>query len=321
MTTPTVGQLGWRAPINVQLSPPIMIAHAAIPAPALITAITLQLSTPMRATATVLAPTIGLTFTVPVPTMIATAAMRTPTVSIGKQVTAALMGAVASMLTPTISAAVNVTSIPMAAAAAMLAPTVSITVPGPAFDAVGAGTYSVAITASLSWSATATAGSTIIVPAVLTTSGGAVTALTYGGVAMSLVGSVPLNNVATNGLLYLFKLAGAPGGAQTVTASLNPSSKGAGNSISYTNVTTVGTASTVFGTGAALSQALTCSTNQLIAQAFASITTINAGAAGGTQRYRGPVAGINIQDSASSTTFTAATSSSQPWGGIGVVLS
>jgi hypothetical protein len=188
------------------------------------------------------------------------------------------------------------------------------------FDAVGAGKSSgVSFVTSISWSHTATAGAYVVVAALIGGSG--TTTATYGGTAMTLLGSIGSNNVPGNGVTYLFGLASAPSGAQTVLVSF-PSQNAVGNSVSYKNVASVGTPATAFGASTSHSQAMTCTTGQVIIHAYGSFYTFTS-PAGGTSRYSGGTnsdEGLLIQDATASATFTATTSAAGNWGGIGVVL-
>jgi hypothetical protein len=142
---------------------------------------------------------------------------------------------------------------------------------------------------------------------------------------MTLLGSVNLNNNAGNGTFYLYSLSGAPAGSQTVTVTTGNTSILAGNTVSYTGVANVGTLSTTYGLSTAPSQALTCSSNQTIVQAFGNTTDPLTSVSGGTQRGAivtgAATNGVGIQDSTASTTFSGTAPSARPYAGIGVVLS
>ena len=332
MTTPTpAGQYGWRAPVSVQLSPPLMLAHAAMPTPAFITAITLQPGAPMRATATVLAPTVGLTFTVPVPVMAAVAAMKTPSVGIGKQVTAPVMAAVARMLTPTISAAVNVTSIPvMAATAAMLTPSIGIAAPSNVqFDAVGSGGTDAVTGTTATGTHTAAAGATVIVP-VMTISGRTITSVTYGGLpATAITGATTfLNNdsSSTGGVLTFYQLKGVPGGLQNVVATFNTTAYGILESVSYTGVNNVAAAAVgAGGPAASASQSFTPGStgNQIVVSAAGARSSI-VSSSGGTLRHTDSIStviGLTVRDFNAAYTLAANFNASAVWGIVGVLLS
>jgi hypothetical protein len=127
--------------------------------------------------------------------------------------------------------------------------------------------------------------------------------------------------------LCMYGLSNVAGGAKTITATqaANGGAAGSGNSVSYINAHVVATPSTTFGTGASLSQSLTCSAGQLIVQAFSGgSTAIFSSISGGTARYNSGAATYStpllIEDSTASTTF-AATNASSAWAGIGGVLS
>jgi hypothetical protein len=214
-----------------------------------------------------------------------------------------------------------------AAAALTVTPTfsASATVSAPAtptFDKVATGMATTG--SSFAWSDSATAGTTVLALVVVTNSANTISSVKYGasGPTMTLVGSVPLDNVAADGTLALFELASAPGATTSIVVTLSASSTVSGCSISYSGVSSIGTPTTAFGDpGAAgtLSQALTCSSGQIILQAFGSLglaTTTTTG--GGTARAK--LSRLVIQDSTASTTFTATTDAAQPFGALGVVL-
>jgi len=197
----------------------------------------------------------------------------------------------------------------------------------PAFDAVASATVTVA-TSPITWSHTATAGADVfvIVDAVSTRT---VSSITYGGTTMTLLSpSVSLNNSSTNGELVIAHLAGVAGGSKTVSVTFNSSAFATCCSISYTNVSAVGTVSTTFGSSTSPSQALTCSSNQLILSALGGGVSASASApSGGTLRLNAnsvngatPEAALVVQESATSATFGDTLSASSPWGAAGVVL-
>jgi hypothetical protein len=113
----------------------------------------------------------------------------------------------------------------------------------PAFDAVGAGSYTSTSTTTFSWSHTigSSAQGCFIGFAGPDASGsGAPTAVTVGGVAAILVNSEP---VSTGYSAYLYELTGPtlPTGTKTVVVTLPASDNVVGNSVSYNNVSSFGT--------------------------------------------------------------------------------
>jgi hypothetical protein len=205
---------------------------------------------------------------------------------------------------------------------------------GPVFDAVASGSAGVMGGTTVTDTHTATAGATVL--AFVNVGGGrAVSAITYGGTAMTPVGSVAFDiDASVDGNVFVFELANAPAGPQTVSVTLSGFCIAALATVSYTGVTSVGTPSTVTGTGTSASQALTCLANQVIVEAIASQTAIISEPTGGTNRALVSTANTNtvdivrlaVSDSTTSTTFGATitsttTSATSPWGAIGVVLS
>jgi hypothetical protein len=190
-----------------------------------------------------------------------------------------------------------------------------------AFDAVGTG-GAASDASSASGTHTATAGAQVLayVGAVSTASASSVT---YGGAAMTLLGQVNYEGSSFAGTLSLFGLSDAPGGTQTVDVAFNAAAAAAFGTVSYTGVGSVGTPSTTSGAGTSPSQSLTCAEGQMISQAFGSQAVFTA-SSGGTRRFlgdNGSADGLVIQDSTASTTFTATSAASDPFAGIGVVLS
>jgi len=132
---------------------------------------------------------------------------------------------------------------------------------------------------------------------------------------------------------YIYRLAGVPGGAQTVTATLTSAKLCNGNSISVTGVTSVGTAQKTSGAyisaGSTASQSVSCAAKQLILQSFAE-TRFSAdlpyAVTGGTSDYAFGAGNndpaLSISHATATTTFTTKISRSTfPWAAIAVVLS
>lgn len=192
-----------------------------------------------------------------------------------------------------------------------------------AFDAVGAGQSTGSSTStSLTWSHTAAAGAYVVV---FISIDGNTTAssVKYGSITMTDLGSVLWNNSAVQGRTYMYGLASVASGAQTVTVTLAAAEWAVANSVSYTNVTSVGTPSTIFGTTSSMSQALTCSSGQMLVHAFGFAETVSS-PSGGTTRYNAGTGGFEallIQDATASATFAGTQSSATAWSGIGAVLS
>jgi hypothetical protein len=205
----------------------------------------------------------------------------------------------------------------------------------PAFDAVGSGGVANFAT-SMSGSHNAAAGAQVLafinLDADSASVNASITSVTYGAAPMTFLGSIGLNN-NSGSPLAVYGLSNAPAGVQTVTVNFNKSAGTAAGplatfcTVSYTGISSVGTPSTTSGSGSSLSQSLTSSSGQIIAQAFGAFQGVSA-VSGGTQRFIGdvtvdgsPFAGLGVQDSASSADFTATLSGSLGGAGIGVVLS
>jgi hypothetical protein len=299
-------------PATAQFRTPTVAAGASVASPL------------MQALAALLAPAVSTAYAELPPTMTAAALMPAPAVASGVGVAPPLMLAAAALLTPTVTIGGPILPPPMAALAVMPTPAVSssIAIGGgvtiPAFDAVG-GTGSTTLGSTASETHTGTAGATIL--GIVETGSATITSLTFGGITMPLVGSIPLNNAAS--LLAIYQLTNAPGGAQTVTATM-PGSPGAFTftTVGYTGVNAVSPIVTVYGTGSSLSQSATDSANQIIVQAFGSHTGgATWTALGGGTTVRLNAAHLAIQESGSSTTFTATSNNPDIWAGAYVVLS
>jgi hypothetical protein len=184
----------------------------------------------------------------------------------------------------------------------------------PAFDAIGAGSN------FLTWSHTAAAGAYVL-SFLVNPSGSGLTGMTYGGTAMGLLGSSQ-DVSASTAFVYLFGLAGVPGGPQTVAA-VGSSSPGGGNSLSYTHVSSVGTPQNYQSPSTTtFSQSVTCAANQIIVQSFEDYNDgLITSSSGGTFRYDDGPTGFTIREATANTTFTATLSGAGKGAGIAVVLS
>lgn len=113
----------------------------------------------------------------------------------------------------------------------------------PVFDAT-AGTSLASGNTALSWSHTCTGASYLIVSLWIGNNHSGVT-VTYNSVSMTNLGSVTNSN---NRTLYLFGLANPSAGANTVACAWTTSRLAMGSSLSYTNVSGVGTFVSTSGT-------------------------------------------------------------------------
>lgn len=157
---------------------------------------------------------------------------------------------------------------------------------------------------------------------------GLVRTVTYGGVPMTSLGVVALNNVDGD-WVEVFGLLDVPPGKGSIVADVRRTSSFAlphvyirGNSFSYTGVESFGTVGTEYGTGTSLSMSATGPNASKVHQCFAAragLTEYNR-----AQRYSGS-AGIALvsgdaDGTGSSMSFTAKRASSGTWAGISVVL-
>lgn len=273
----------------------------------------------MTAAARALAPTVTTRTVITVPVMAAAAQTLMPRLAGSAVIPVMTAEASAKELSPTISASAVVAAPLLAAAAQMLVPTLKTTLPI-TFDALGSGAASLA--SSGSWSHNA-AGNYVLA-FVATDSGAATSAVSYGGVAMTLLASAYHDNASSYGQLSVWGLASPSTGAKTVSVSMSGSNYFVANTVSYNHVSSVASKLTAYGAGAA-SQALTCAAGQMIVHGFGVGANFGGGTfsayGGGTERYNGAeggYTGLLIQDSSASATFTGTTSSD--WSAAGIVL-
>jgi hypothetical protein len=153
-----------------------------------------------------------------------------------------------------------------------------------------------------------------------------VTAVTYDGAAMTLLGSVSYTGNSGNSTLYRYRLTGAPAGAKTISFTL-PAPANLYYSVSVVSVVgvvSVNPTTTTSGGGTTPSQAITATTDQVILQTFGltSALTANSSNTGGAVLWDSAGAtlpGATITSIAdTSTTFTL--SSTNNWGGIATIL-
>lgn len=192
------------------------------------------------------------------------------------------------------------------------------------FDAASAGGTG---GSSASWSHNANGA--VLVPAMTTVIGTPTLSATYGGVAMTQLGSFAFSG--TGSVLAIFGLLSPPSGPQTVvvtsTGGFAPSTLG--SSVSYKGVGSFGTPVTnSAASSSSLSLTVPSALNRMAAQAFA-VGGIGTGALtisayNRTQRANPTLSNLALlqgdASGAASIPFTANTSRSSNWGGIGVDL-
>jgi hypothetical protein len=199
------------------------------------------------------------------------------------------------------------------------------------YDATGSGQDGAST--SISFTHNATAGAYVVLP-LITDRAVTLSSMEYAGSAMSLLDSILCDNTSNSGeygTLYVYGIAGVPSGSQSVTGTVSTAAWWAANTVSYLNVTSVGTITTSDGLSASPSITATCTSGQMLVGAlgfgyeFGSATSISS-PTGGTSRYLqgqsgNNSSGLSIMDSTSSTTFAASLSTAtDPWAGITVVL-
>ncbi|QKO03208.1 hypothetical protein SEA_AWESOMESAUCE_21 [Mycobacterium phage Awesomesauce] len=192
-----------------------------------------------------------------------------------------------------------------------------------AFDAA---TESNGSLGDITFSHTAAAGADVFVVVNQDRNATGVTGVTCGGVAMTALGSVLHNNAASNGRLYLFRLAGAgDGSSKSIVVSRAGTAWYQAHAVSLLNVGSVGTLTSVFGTGTSLSQSVTVPAGGLALQVFGTggaggaTLTVNSGA---TNRLSSSTSGNATASSTASTsgTVSATSNNSRPWSGLALPI-
>lgn len=175
-----------------------------------------------------------------------------------------------------------------------------------------------------SWRHSARPGDYVIV-AITSGASTSASSVTYGGSAMTALGSTLLNNSAAQGDLQLFGISNVTGGLATVAATISGSGGWTGTSVSYGHVTSVSSATTAHGSSASLSNGpFTLSTGQVAVNFFASnqsdITETDTGSTILGNEAAGAASGVKVAQALSTNTFTG-TATSGPWAAVGVILS
>ncbi|AVO21626.1 minor tail protein [Mycobacterium phage MooMoo] len=176
---------------------------------------------------------------------------------------------------------------------------------------------------------TAPAGADVFAAVNTDRAGATVTTITYGGVAMELIATAVHNNTTANGNLYIYRLAGAgTGTAKTLSTTTSGLAWFYLNTISITNVGTVGTYTSTFGNGTVASHTITVPSNGLVLQ------VVSSGAGGSsvydftsfsgvTNRFHGASSAtslaLNTATASGATTSTAA--AAQAWAVISIPIS
>ncbi len=201
---------------------------------------------------------------------------------------------------------------------------------GPIYDNVGAGGRT--RHTSLSWTHVGAVGAYAFTAIELSNvaSTVTVTACTYGGTNMVLLGSQRMNNDNTSagGMVYLYGLGNIAGGSKTVSVTISNNAKAIGNSVSYLGVTMVAPTLTNYGQGTSLTQAVSISAGQRIVQTFGAYPSGGGGGltpSGGFNRYNANAnsgqSNLTISDTIVPTTFSATSGGSATWTGIAAVMS
>jgi hypothetical protein len=194
----------------------------------------------------------------------------------------------------------------------------------PTFDAAGSG-FAGTIQ-NFTFNHTAATGAYVIVD--VCTSGATVSTCTYGGTAMTQLGSVVISSFYGS-TLTRYGLAGVVGGTKTVSIGLSAVTDVTAGSVSYLNVGTVGGLRTVSGDSSTTpAQTVTCTPGQTIVQSLGGDSASSLWTpTGGTSRYNNGdnVSGtydadLVISDSTTSPTTFSVSNLGNNWAGISNVL-
>jgi len=197
-----------------------------------------------------------------------------------------------------------------------------------AYDAEGSGsTILSSAGTAFTWSHTVnTAGATIYADIVSDRSN-TLSPVTCDGTAMTLVGTVTLTGGNSgDGFISRYKITGASAVAHTISVTPSADAWMAYGSTSFTGVGSEGAAQTVTGTGTSASQSATCSTGQMILQAFIGIGSSGSlgklSSTGGTALFNAnnSYAGLSIGDASASTAFSCSMPGATYWGGLANAL-
>ncbi len=174
------------------------------------------------------------------------------------------------------------------------------------YSATGVGQSSATAISSFSFNSTATAGDYVLLAVQTRTT---LSNITYGGVTMSLLGSVNNNNSAGNGTLYMYELYNVSGGAQTVAGTMGASTTLIANTFAYNGVATSALNYSAYGQGTSISTgSQTCPSNGMLVAALGVGSGVGAAISnptGGTNRHLTTAnnVGLSVTDSTATTTF------------------
>ena len=158
------------------------------------------------------------------------------------------------------------------------------------YDATGTGANTGAGTAaSLSWSHTATAGADVFAFFTRSAGGGNLVSCTYDGAAMSMVGSISVNNDPNTATMWVYRKSNVAAGTKTVVATWTGAAYASANSVSYLNVGGVDALdqSVAYGSALTATETVTGTTDAIILNAqthyMGGVDTF-VSSSGGTQR-------------------------------------
>lgn len=238
-----------------------------------------------------------------------------------------LTGTAAATITPTPSVAGSgagtaaVTVTPAPSATGLLTPNYDHSAASARQSALASGT---AFTWSSGGGTAGAYGIVFVAGSTSSTDLSATASVTWGGTAMTSLGSQYNDNISTDGWGWVFVLNGIPAGSQTISVTLTQAGKtftGEGSSYSYANVSSVGALQTAFGLSITPSVAVTAANTTDIVWGALQAQNHTATGFSGTLRQSASVApAFYAGDTTGSATISATASSSTVWSAFGLDL-
>jgi hypothetical protein len=217
------------------------------------------------------------------------------------------------------------TSVTLGAGSAGLAAAVPLlNIPlGPLHDSVSNGYYPASTSGTLTFPHSATAGADAIVDITVDRTA-TISAVTYNGVGMTLLGSVSFTGASGTGTLARYRATNVAGGIRTVSFNVSTTAVVTAGAVSLLNITSVGTTTTTSGAASQPSQAVTCTPGQLILESIA-MRAAPGTPSGGTNLWnsQGGSASLTLQQNIAnaSTTFSMSPTNVSGWGALATTFS
>lgn len=215
----------------------------------------------------------------------------------------------------------------IASAQAFGTATIATSAPPVALDNYDVGSK-VFLATNITWSHVVNANNADVFVFVCNSNSSAISSVTCGGTAMTLVSSLAHNGSASNGSSRLYRLTGVSAGSKTISVTFGANTTMSGSSVSYLYINSIGTAQTDTNTiGAGISHNVTCTAGRRIVQMFGvrSTATITlTSPTGGTNLVNNSDGSVGAADTISeataTTTFGVSTNVTGQWSSIGLEL-